>query len=132
MTASVVVAASAALVALVLVLVLTFMEPLFADQGDLRAVAVLAWGGSPLVFLANTLMTRRPSVRLLWVLAALYLTVCVVTLGRPALVMDQLLLGEKVLRRKVTPGIRRRIALSQAALICGIVAIAVVWTYDEP
>lgn len=121
-------AASAAGLTLVLVLGLTYREPLFRDHSDLRLTAVFAWACSPLAFLANALWNHRPSVLLLWVLAAVYLTVSAVTLGRPALVMDQLLLGEKDLRKQVGPELRRRIALSQGAMIVGIVAIAVVWT----
>jgi hypothetical protein len=115
------------LAALSLIITLSLVDPIFKEFPFLRLVAAAGWGASAAVFWLRNLTTGTASEAAAWVLAALYLLICLVSGGHPTLVMDRLL--REHLSVSEWNVLRNRVAAVQGVTILGIVVIAFIWTF---
>lgn len=119
----------AAFTGLLAVVVLSAREPLFAGRSDLRLLAGAAWVLSSIAFTVRAYVTRDWHGDTFLAAAGLYWLVVLVTLGRPALIMDQLFTMDRPKERPSMPDhLKKRTGWGQVALIIGIVGIAILWT----
>lgn len=116
--------ASAAVIALAVTMYLTWRDPLFLDDRSTRVLATAAWLLTALALLvlgqdSNAAPARfAPGVDL----AVVHLLVWIASLGRPALLMDELLGDE------LPAPLLRRVRRGQAVLIVGLIGYAIVVT----
>ena len=107
-----------AAVVLAVTMYLTWRKPLWRDSPGTRSAASLAWLVSTAALAIG--LHDDPSTRthVVAVFVVLNVLVWVASLGRPALLMDQLLPGD------LPVGLRRRSRFAQTVFLLGVIVLA--------
>jgi hypothetical protein len=107
---------------MVVVCALTWMDPLVRGDRTTAAIGVAGWVFMALIGSWRAALVDNPSGVLAWGVACLYLLVIVATVGRPLLIMSDLLeeKEEDDERFRVPSGLWRRSRAAQFVVIAGI------------
>lgn len=101
---------------------LTLRDPLLQKRWGLRAVGASAWCVAACLAISRTLLTGDDLALSMWAATLIYVVAIVATLGRPALLMDQLLEDDPEIA--ISRSEKRRGLLGQVAVLIAIVCWA--------
>jgi hypothetical protein len=125
---AVVIAVLASVVSLIIIMVLTYRDPLLAGHRGARMLAAGAWVASYGVMWLRTILDEVDPARDLWAWCLVLGGVCLVTYGRPVLVMEMLFPAERRPGHSaglppLSAQLRRRSRRAQWVLVVGIIVV---------
>jgi hypothetical protein len=126
--AAVAIAVLASIVSLIIIMVLTYRDPLLAGHRGDGMFAAVSWAAAYGLFWLRTILSEDDPTWSMWACCLFYGGVCLVTFGRPVLILDglfpaELRAGHSAELPPLSARLRRRARRAQWVLVVGIIVV---------